>query len=163
MVLSSTTAGYSLSVIFCSPSTSSGVITVFLRSSSSVLTGMPISDELQPCCTFMSSRRGLQPGIDRGSLLLLLLRAAQTDLLRRKPSDVKQALRCYQNNSFSMPPPPLFDPVGNKNHCSAPSPFASLSQVRLIGFQKLFNPNPALNRARCAVLLFSTRTASMNV
>lgn len=54
-----TGAGYLLLVIFCSPSTSSGVITVFLRNSSSVLTGIPMSDELQPCCTFMSDRRGL--------------------------------------------------------------------------------------------------------
>lgn len=54
-----TTAGYLLLVIFCSPSTSSGVITVFLRNSSSVVTGIPMFDELQPCCTFMSSGRGL--------------------------------------------------------------------------------------------------------
>lgn len=54
-----TETGHLLLVIFCRPSTSSGVITVFLRSSSSVLTGIPMSDELQPCCTFMSRVRRL--------------------------------------------------------------------------------------------------------
>lgn len=66
-----TAEGYLLLVIFWSPSTSSGVMTVFLRNSSSVLTGMPMSDELQPCCTFMSSGKEKLLKPDRGLKLLL--------------------------------------------------------------------------------------------
>lgn len=120
-----TVAGYLLLVIFCSPNTSSGVITVFLRSSSSVLTGIPMSDELQPCCTFMSGRRGLI-GVRSGQGLRLF-RCSRRRRRRSRftcvaafscaPANTplsKQTLRCSKNNSFPVPPP-LLDPVKDKN------------------------------------------------
>ena len=120
-----TLAGYLLFVIFCSPSTSSGVITVFLRSSSSVLTGIPMSDELQPCCTFMSGWRGLfgaRPG--HGLRLFFCSRrrrrrsrftcVAAFSCAPANTPHSKQALRCSKNNSFSVPPP-LLAPVKDKN------------------------------------------------
>lgn len=133
-----TEAGYLLLVIFWSPSTSSGVITVFLRNSSSVVTGIPMSDELQPCCTFMSNRRGLfgvQPDRNWGFLVLsasspqepIYLLAAFSCALANAPHS-KQALCWYKNNSFSVPPP-LLDPVKDKNQPLAPS----LPCSRLIG------------------------------
>lgn len=81
-----TVAGYLLLVIFCSPSTSSGVITEFLRNSSSVVTGIPMSDELQPCCTFMSNRRmlfGAQPDRSWGFLMLSASSPQKPIYLRR--------------------------------------------------------------------------------
>lgn len=55
----------------------------------------------------------------------------------------KQALCCYKNNSFSVPPP-LLDPVKDKNQPLSSLP-PSLKAHRLS--QKLFNPNPvALKR-----------------
>ncbi|MEQ2185342.1 hypothetical protein GOODEAATRI_017261, partial [Goodea atripinnis] len=44
-----------LSVIFCKPRTSSGVITVLPCSSSSVVTGTPTSVELEPFFTFIAA------------------------------------------------------------------------------------------------------------
>lgn len=120
-----TVAGYLLLVIFCSPSTSSGVITVFLRNSSSVLTGIPMSDELQPCCTFMSNRRGLigaQPGRSWEAFWCSRRRR------RRSRFNTQALCCCYKNNSFSVPPP-LLDPVKDKNQPLAPSPPAQGSSA----------------------------------
>lgn len=124
-------------VIFWSPSTSSGVMTGFLRSSSSVLTGMPMSDELQPCCTFMSSGEGScsanKP--DRG--LKLFCRSRRRVAVRNRL--VASPLRCalantpksYKNKPFSAPPP-LLDLVKDKNQFSSLLP-PFLSGPRLIG------------------------------
>lgn len=142
LIVPITAAGYLLLVIFCSPSTSSGVITVFLRNSSSVLTGIPMSDELQPCCTFMSNRRGLlgvQPDGSWGFLVLsasspqepITCVAASGCALANAPHS-EQALCCYKNNSFSVPPP-LLDPVKDKNQ-----PLSSLPPSRLIGSLKSY-------------------------
>lgn len=137
-----TRAGYLLLVIFCSPSTSSGVITVFLRNSSSVLTGIPMSDELQPCCTFMSVRRGLIGCAPWQELRLFWCsrrrrrrsRFTCVGALSDAPPNTaysKQALCCYKNNSFSAPPP-FLDPVKDKNQPLG-SPPPSLLPRRLIG------------------------------
>lgn len=91
---------YLLLVIFCNPSTSWGVMTVFLRSSSSVVTGMPMSDELRPCFTFMSrngrrgDRRGpTQRGFFAGDGFGVVAVAAGTDW-RASPPQVARCSGC---------------------------------------------------------------------
>lgn len=103
---------YSRSVIFCSPSTSSGVMTVFLRSSSSVFTGIPMSDELLPCCTFMSSRSCSEPRTE-ALLELFLLVLLLGPMLQALPQKRALVALCWKKPSLdggkirsSLPPPP---------------------------------------------------------
>lgn len=146
-----TAAAYLLLVIFWSPSTSSGVITVFLRNSSSVVTGIPMSDELQPCCTFMSNRRGLLGATGAEAFWCCRRRRRRSRLLASQPQVARWLIRRAANRLCAAPrithspvPPPLLDPVKDKNQ-PLNHPPSALKAHRLS--QKLFNPNPvALKR-----------------
>lgn len=132
-----TAAGYLLLVIFWSPSTSSGVMTVFLRNSSSVRTGMPMSDELQPCCTFMSSGEGSCSANKPGRGLKLFWRSRRRVAVRNRlvasPRDARWLIhRAATRISHSRRLLPLRDPVKDKNQFSSLLP-PFLSGSRLTG------------------------------
>lgn len=131
-------------------------MTVFPRNSSSVLTGMPMSDELQPCCTFMSSGREAAPRMSLvvgWSLLLLSSRRREEPMscvapccaLANTPSS-KQARRC-KNQPFPAPLPLVKD----RNQ------FSSLLPPFLLGSRLIGSLKSYLIQIPCRALKRSVR------
>lgn len=97
-----------LSVIFCSPSTSSGVISGLFNKSSSVVYGTPAS---QPCFTFISkcdifTTHELQSPLWQGPFVCL---TSAVCVLR--PGYLTQALYWYKNSAFTSPSQSVCQPV----------------------------------------------------